>query len=155
MRLLPLVSPSYAPTCWPFFSLLGMFHPPYSCTQPQVGLSLFYYNYCPVSPGFCSPIIPLRIIVLLLSTGHSLSEDYYSHPSYLVYSSNQSGFKPSLQPTNIYIISLGIEKYCLALITVLYDIMIVTTLTLFTPVTSLDLHHPLNQKISTIHCLNQ
>ena len=39
MRLVPLVSFSYATTCWPFFSLSRMFHPSYSCTQPQVGLS--------------------------------------------------------------------------------------------------------------------
>ena len=37
---MPLVPSSYAPTCWPFFSLYGMFHPSHSCTQPQVGLSL-------------------------------------------------------------------------------------------------------------------
>ena len=92
---IPLVPSSYATTCWPFVPLSRIFLPSYSCTQPQVGLSLFYYKYCPVPPGFCSLISSLGIKKYCLALVISLVGYYISHPSYLVCTSNQSGLTPS------------------------------------------------------------
>ena len=90
----------YPTTSWPF-------------TLFNISTALFSLHYC-------SPISSLGIkkycLALVIVSLEAIIVTYFT---YLVYTSNQSGFTPPLPSPNIKISSLGIKKYCLALVTVL------------------------------------